>query len=468
MPSTHPSLAVDWDEFDAEAEVDFDGRDLRVTDDHVESSPPPSGGRGGRQAQPRAPRSQGAGDFDDEEFEFAGTDTPSSTGRGRRGSASSSSSSGGASSDGASSDGASSSSRSAGRSASRQSGGTDSAPNAFALEYGMVAFCIVYVLVFLWGRGVNESIARAWLAEYQGFFEDQFYAVGMSAAAAAGEGGGHDAAEASPSPAMEKESMHQWRLFASGRRNCKGAMAQLDLIKRHDALSYAYGLVYGENEDLVNLDVVLDDDVLGPFIFAVVPAKRCSAYLAERADLKDFTKRVPLEMLPSSMIVLTDCREMIPVLLQDKVAKALDKYQDLFVSMHLTDQNAVTRLGKSITGKKTIQFQLRVPAVGDMSRLGKLLEMCLFLVDVAAQQCKLSKQAMLKATTARKKIERGEQMLEHQRRLERAAARKQEEAKKKKQRYGAMTPEQRRRQDEKDEKEKAKKRGGPRVKVMRM
>ena len=124
-------------------------------------------------------------------------------------------------------------------------------------------------------------------------------------------------------------------------------MARLELSPRHSLLSYLLNLVTRSVKDTLTIDVLLDDDTMAPFVFAVVPKKLRSSFQAERPDLRIYAKLVPLEMLPSSLALLTDCRDLIPVLLQEKVVKTLTKCEDLFVSMHVTDQNTVTPLGTS-------------------------------------------------------------------------------------------------------------------------
>ena len=124
-------------------------------------------------------------------------------------------------------------------------------------------------------------------------------------------------------------------------------MARLELSPRHSLLSYLLNLVTRSVKDTLTIDVLLDDDTMAPFVFAVVPKKLRSSFQAERPDLRIYAKLVPLEMLPSSLALLTDCRDLIPVLLQEKVVKTLIKCEDLFVSMHVTDQNTVTPLGTS-------------------------------------------------------------------------------------------------------------------------
>ena len=124
-------------------------------------------------------------------------------------------------------------------------------------------------------------------------------------------------------------------------------MARLELSPRHSLLSYLLNLVTRSVKDTLTIDVLLDDDTMAPFVFAVVPKKLRSSFQADRPDLRTYAKLVPLEMLPSSLALLTDCRDLIPVLLQEKVVKTLIKCEDLFVSMHVTDQNTVTPLGTS-------------------------------------------------------------------------------------------------------------------------
>lgn len=322
------------------------------------------------------------------------------------------------------------------------------------MEYGFIGFCVVFALVYMWGRNENTKIAEAWMNQFRDLFQTQFYQVGLNPGSGAGD-----------EDLLEKESQHLFKLFASGRKNCKGMMAQLELCKRHDLLSYTFGL-FSNTSDRLILDVMMDDDSMGPFVFAVVPTKGFVGFQADKLDLKHYAKRVPLEMLPSSMVLLTDCRELIPILLQDKVLKILHKYQDLFVSLHVTDQNTVTRLGTSTVSKKAIQFQLKLPAAKDMARLQKLMEMCIWFVDVVAQQAKLNKTALAKAVDARKRVDRAKSKLEHDRRQERAAQRKQDAGQEKRDRYDSMTASQKKKQDEKEERDKAKKKN--KVKTRRM
>ncbi len=223
-----------------------------------------------------------------------------------------------------------------------------------------------------------------------------------------------------------KESQSCFRFYASGRRSCKGFLAEMNvstctecprhqplassclslplshslahslsqLRKRHDLFS-ALLLVLAPAPDTLSIEIAVNDD-MAPFVFAILRRRDYKSLHSQVRDLADYAQVVPLELLPQSLVLLTDCPELIDErgLLPQKVVGLL-KRTPWFISLHFTDQNATRSTGMGLQ-PHLLRFKFALPPAHRMGELQELVEMAIWYVDVVGNMG-ISKSARQKA-----------------------------------------------------------------------
>lgn len=319
----------------------------------------------------------------------------------------------------------------------------------YTYEFIGIVLGVVYIINYFIGRRQNQELANAWYDQFAPFVHKHFAEVGLGTA--------------KPGEKMIKESQSTWKLYASGRRFCKGLVVELSTVGRHDLISLCLN-IFKPSYDTVTLDVPMNDDCMDPFVFALLRRKEYKSAHAESKDLKDFAKVMPLEMLPPSLVALTDCPEVVMDLLQPVMVKTLQEHTKYFNSLHFTDQNTVSTLGTTMLSPKALRFQFRLPTKNKMADLDRLMQMALWCVDVVGQQLRLSRSARARAEGARKKVADRAFKAGHEIRAERLQQKKADARAREREEYENMTTEQKRRFDEREDKKKAKKKN-PRFRV---
>jgi hypothetical protein len=307
----------------------------------------------------------------------------------------------------------------------------------YYLEIVYISFILVYIVNYWIGKRKNEQIATAWASAVSKAFKSNFSKVG--------EG---------KNIGIVKESQNLYKLKATGRINCIGVQATLDLRKRHDLFSLIVELFY-KNEDTVTLDILMNDDAMDSYVFAVVKKK----------DEKKFRKSVPDVPLfapgsasappgfPSSFVVCSECEELTSDFLNSEAQVILTKYEGLFKRLHFSDQAVL-----SPSYKKTLQFVFRLPdKESDMEGIHILTRMAFYYIDLVAKTT-LSKQAKQKATNNRTKALAQASKQTHEQRQEAAQQRKLAKLQKEKAALEKLSPEEQRKAEEKIQKREMKKR----------
>lgn len=268
-------------------------------------------------------------------------------------------------------------------------------------------FIVLYLINFFIGQRTNERIARQWMEAHAAVFDSQFCQLGLD-----------------DSPALLiKDSQSCFKFYASGRRYCHSLLATLELVKRHDIFSLLLSLVdLSTKQDEVVVEIPMDED-MEPFIFAIMKKKhekrikKADKNLREHARYKLTSKR-----LPSDLVAWTDCPELEAAFLcDDKVVRTLEKYGDLLVSLHITDEGSVN----FSTSTKIIRCKFLIPDLKDMEQCRTLIMMVMHFIDLTATY-RLSAQARVKALKDRKKWADQEYRASHSQRQEASVQRKEE------------------------------------------
>lgn len=288
---------------------------------------------------------------------------------------------------------------------------TNSHKTHYYPEYAAGIFIFLYVINFILGQRTNEKIARRWIESHVSVFESQFYALG------------DDTIKESGKSYLVKDSQSCFKMYASGRRFCHGILVTLELVKRHDIFSMLLSLVdLSTTHDEVTLEVPMDED-MDPFIFAVLKKKHEKRLLRAHKDLKEHAKyKVTSKSLPGIFSVCTDCPELESVFLrEEKVIRTLTKHEDLFISLHITDEGNVNFLSTT----KILRCKFRIPSLADMERCRTLVTMAIHFIDLAASH-RLSAQARQRALRDRRKWADEEYRATHAQRQEALVHRKEE------------------------------------------
>lgn len=253
-----------------------------------------------------------------------------------------------------------------------------------------------------------------------------------------------------------KDSQSCYKFYASGRRNCDGVMATLDLVKRHDLLSVLLAQVDMERtRDTVTLEVKMDDRGMPPVVLAVVQRKRLAKVKAEFVDLEQYASPCGAPRgLGDSLAAMADIPEHASTFLSPEICAALEGGADLVHALHVTDRFAgAEKLGANVV--RLVAYLPRTP--DDMKRLHRLSEMLMHLVDVVATT-KLSAQTQARAAKLRREQAAQELRNAHEQRQEAVQRRREEQKRREEEAWATMTDEQKRKKEEADYRKMLKKR----------
>jgi hypothetical protein len=171
---------------------------------------------------------------------------------------------------------------------------------------------------------------------------------------------------------MIKESQSHWKFFASGRRNCKACLVNLVTANRQDLIAALLAVATPE-EDIVTLEIPMDDNAVDSFVFTICNKKQVKAIQANSIDVKDFASIVPADKLPkdfpSDLVVLTDCREVIPDILTNRTLQVLREGSKYVSQIHITDQrpdikNDTIVVNEVLVAPKALRIAFKLPAPG--------------------------------------------------------------------------------------------------------
>jgi len=265
-----------------------------------------------------------------------------------------------------------------------------------------------------------------------------------------------------------KESQSCFKFYASGRRHCHCLLATLELRKRHDLFSLILAAVdLSVSADTVTIEVPMNDTDMEPFVFAIVRRKQERKLRKSTKDLENYCGVVKSTRLPSTLCILTDCPELEREFLDDPVVSVLKEREDLFASLHFTDQNSNPAFYAGGSGnKKILRLKFNLPSQKNMGDLAPLMKMAVVHFIDRVASIRLSAQARARATQKRKIVADNLFRASHAQRQEALLKRKEELRKKEEENATELSPEAQRRKEARDYKA-ALKRKQPRVKILR-
>jgi len=307
----------------------------------------------------------------------------------------------------------------------------------YYIEILYISFIVAYIINYFVGKRKNEQIATSWASTVSKAFQSNFSKVG--------EG---------KNIGIVKESQNIYKLKATGRINCVGVQATLQLRKRHDLFSLIVE-IFSPAEDVVTVDILMNEDAMETFVFALVRRKEEKKFRKSSTDLVLFAPGTvsSLPGVPSSFVVCSECEELISDFINPEVQATLTKYENLFKRMHFSDQGLV-----SSTNKKNLQFVFKLPENDtDMEGIQILTRMAFYYIDLVART-NLGKTAKQKTTQNRNKALEKASKEAHEQRQEAAQQRKIQKLQKEKAALENLSPEAQRKAEEKLQKREMKKR----------
>lgn len=343
--------------------------------------------------------------------------------------------------------------------------------NVYPYECVASAFVVLYIIVYIYGRIVNSRMAYFFYEQTKDLFQQQFTALSLYA----------DHTHKDP---LIVDADHSFKFYASGRRFVSGMLATLDLRRRQDLLAFFFSFIdLSPNQDVLNLEFFLGDEDMKNFVFAVCKKRDEKKLRKNNNDLETLATSVKSRRLPTDQFaLLTDCPEVEADLLIDSVVNTIKANQDLFLSLHLTDENSVSiyslpssqtqNLPSHITHTlhpqypKVLRFRFLLPSSSnsaDYARLLRLIEMACQMVDLVGS-LRVPAQALARARDLRLKIAQKNERAQQQQLLEK---KREEKRQKEIEMVQQMTPEQRRKHEEKERKKQASKSAMNRVKILR-
>jgi len=342
----------------------------------------------------------------------------------------------------------------------------------YYLEYVYISFIIIYIINFWVGKSKNEAIAKAWAENVGKILRKEFTRIGSVSNnnnnTHVGAGSEDDSADNTVDKSdtqhnfvLTKENQHTFTVQATGRLNCVGVQATLNLRKRHDLVSLLLEL-FSKNQDIVTLDVLLEETACEPFVFAVVKKKDERKFKKANPDTVFCGGGGQVEGLPRSLVVLSELEELTSTFLtsQYEVLQTISKYENAFLKMHFTDQAVL-----SSKFPNSLSFEFKLPEdTSQMTQLALLTKMAFHLVDLVTRT-KLSKLGRQKTEKNRAKVIELTEKSAHQQRQEAAQQRKLEKLQQERLKYETMSPDAQRKYDEKQYKKELKKKQ-PKMKVM--
>ncbi|KAI7840816.1 hypothetical protein COHA_005462 [Chlorella ohadii] len=294
--------------------------------------------------------------------------------------------------------------------------------DSWLLEIVALSFLLAFLVNLVIGRRRNERLALAWTAELvapDGVLDRNFALLGPGDTAA-GE-------------VLLKDSMHSFKLWASGRRFCQGMLATLQLVRRQDLLAYTVMALRGQ-KDVLELEVRMSEGALPPLVLALGQPSIVRNMAMDSDDIKTFCKKVEVTRdrianWPDKLAVWAEHSSIFydimgPQLLDLAFSKeAFQSLRPYFRYLHITSDAPEGH-------KQVIRLSFVLPPPGEGTVLPRLLTLACLLVDLMGSY-RLSPEQQKRAADARTKLEAaaraGEQDEMRKRAEERRAAKLQEE-----------------------------------------
>nr|CAG4640984.1 EOG090X08PA [Eulimnadia texana] len=340
---------------------------------------------------------------------------------------------------------------------------------SYYMELLILSGLFVYFLNFFMGRSKNQKIAEIWYDTFKSLLEENFALVG------------DDGKIENSNPGLMKESENVHLLWCSGRSGCEGMLVELRLKKRQDLISVLSGF-FRPQQDKVVVKIFMNEDEMDTYVMCLGQKKSATKLVKELADLSVFSpekKSVEKFGLPSNFVLLNEIGEAASSLLDTRVCSTVNKFPELFDSIHISDQYSGPKLpedtapSKMPDVEKVLIFTFNLTTGGGKSLQDAVeaqrsaMQLVFYMVE-RVKRFRLSKEGKVKAEKNRQKVEEAFLKSTHMARAEAAAARREERRRQEKEKIlQDDDPEKQRKWEEKEAKRMAKKKT-PKMKAIRV
>uniref|UniRef100_F6Z7A9 PAT complex subunit CCDC47 n=1 Tax=Ciona intestinalis TaxID=7719 RepID=F6Z7A9_CIOIN len=321
----------------------------------------------------------------------------------------------------------------------------------YYVEILMALGIFVYLINFFIGKAKNNTLASSWLSHHLDFLHKSFALVGDDP----------QNKKIESTNELQKESEHVYTLWCSGRQCCEGMLVELKLLKRQDLISVIAHQMKPIN-DQVTISVKMT--TLPSLVFCVGIKKSITNLHKTMQDLclycADKAKMGEKYNLPLSMLMLSELYGDVPAFILDStVVRVLKDHQNLFDSLHISDQYsgakpldqnddapAIPETVKQIT--LVINYFIVPEKPSEIGEMVPLLKMLIYLSD-KLKKLRLSRDSQIKADKHRADVADRYLKQTHAQRQEAAQQKKEEKARALKERMmNEEDPEKQRRLDE--------------------
>uniref|UniRef100_A0A7S3DH34 Coiled-coil domain-containing protein 47 n=1 Tax=Palpitomonas bilix TaxID=652834 RepID=A0A7S3DH34_9EUKA len=330
--------------------------------------------------------------------------------------------------------------------------------NDYTMEYGFIAFIIVFVVNYLYGRFVNYGIAGEFESAAVEALSSQFSLVGNTRE------------QMEKKDFIMNETVNLHRIYASGRRFVSSSMVTIDLQPRHDLLQILYSLV-NPREDKLVVDIVLEPKTFSNTMITVVAKKYEQQHASE---FKDFERNVSRQKKNvGALRVWAEAGEVIPTFLPQKFESFVKENEKHILCLHISDI-AVKVDPQAVDAKEPeptpfARFVYRLPSASSKRKeaIDEFLHFSYAMVDKWAA-AKLTEKALKAIQKNRQSID-AEARKRKKAELDEEAKNKKIEAKREEEKKVlAMGREEQIKYEEKEKKKENKNKLKQRVKVMKM
>lgn len=306
--------------------------------------------------------------------------------------------------------------------------------DSWLLEGLAVAFLLTFLVNMLIGRRRNERLALAWTAELvapDGVLDRNFALLGPGDTAA-GE-------------VLLKDSMHCFKLWASGRRFCQGMLATLQLVRRQDMLAYTVMALQGQ-KDVLELEVRMNEGALPPLVLAIGQPSVVRNMALDSEDIKTFCKRLEVtrDRIPNWPDKLAVWAEHSSIFYDLMGPQLLDLFfsKEAFQPLKPYFRFLLITSEAPEGHNQVIRLSFVLPPAGEGTILPRLLTLACLLIDLMGSY-RLSPEQQKRATDARAKREAAARASEQDEMRKRAEERRMAKLQEEQERLRKLPPEQR-------------------------
>jgi len=228
---------------------------------------------------------------------------------------------------------------------------------------GYMLILILCIIKFQIGKSQNDRIATVWRKNIVPIIFNEFPHMGCG--------------EEDKNFAIMQKTYADYEYFASGRKNCRYAEFQLNLIRRHCALTeFGYDL-YAGNVDRLVMEIAVDSGSREiPLEFFVCRRKDLKSKLKSIEYLGDFCKgsnaknyRLSEKEMTNknALTVMAEHDEIANQIIDAKVGQVLQEYgaSGLLHEIHITDQKQYNEI------PLFMRVVIEVPDIDDENKINE-------------------------------------------------------------------------------------------------